>query len=103
MTILNLKKVIIPVASLGTRLLPATKALPKEMLPVLNKPIIQYIVEEAINLYLNEGNELVKYSLKENVYDCGDKLQYLFANIDFALKDPSLKSELNKFLKSRLS
>lgn len=58
---------------------------------------------EAINLYLNEGNELVKYSLKENVYDCGDKLQYLFANIDFALKDPSLKSELNKFLKSRLS
>jgi UTP--glucose-1-phosphate uridylyltransferase len=41
-------KAIIPAAGLGTRFLPATKAMPKEMLPVLNKPTIQYIVEEAI-------------------------------------------------------
>ena len=41
-------KVIIPVAGLGTRMLPATKAIPKELLPVNNKPIIQHIVEEAI-------------------------------------------------------
>lgn len=43
-----LNKVIIPVAGLGTRMLPATKAIPKEMLPIVNKPIIQYIVEEVI-------------------------------------------------------
>ena len=43
----KLKKIIIPVAGLGTRMLPATKAIPKEMLPIVNKPIIQYIVEEA--------------------------------------------------------
>lgn len=44
----KVKKVIIPAAGLGTRFLPATKAMPKEMLPIINKPTIQYIVEEAI-------------------------------------------------------
>jgi len=43
-----IKKVIIPVAGLGTRFLPATKAQPKEMLPLVDKPIIQYLVEEAV-------------------------------------------------------
>lgn len=43
-----IKKVIIPAAGLGTRFLPATKAMPKEMLPVVDKPVIQYIVEEAV-------------------------------------------------------
>jgi UTP--glucose-1-phosphate uridylyltransferase len=41
-------KAIIPAAGLGTRFLPATKAQPKEMLPVVNKPVIQYVVEEAV-------------------------------------------------------
>jgi UTP--glucose-1-phosphate uridylyltransferase len=47
----NLKRVskaIIPAAELGTRFLPATKGMPKEMLPIVGKPMIQYIVEEAI-------------------------------------------------------
>lgn len=43
----KVKKAIIPAAGLGTRFLPATKAMPKEMLPILDKPTIQYIVEEA--------------------------------------------------------
>ena len=38
------KKVVIPVAGLGTRMLPATKAIPKEMLPLVDRPLIQYIV-----------------------------------------------------------
>lgn len=42
------RKAIIPAAGLGTRFLPATKAMPKEMLPIVDKPMIQYIVEEAI-------------------------------------------------------
>lgn len=45
---MNIKKAIIPAAGLGTRFLPATKAMPKEMLPILDKPTIQYIVEEAV-------------------------------------------------------
>ena len=44
----KVKKIIIPVAGYGTRFLPATKAQPKEMLPVVDKPILQYIVEEAV-------------------------------------------------------
>jgi len=44
----KIKKIIIPAAGLGTRFLPATKAMPKEMLPIVDKPTIQYIVEEAI-------------------------------------------------------
>lgn len=45
---MSIKKAIIPAAGLGTRFLPATKAMPKEMLPIVDKPTIQYIVEEAI-------------------------------------------------------
>ncbi|MGO0062407.1 UTP--glucose-1-phosphate uridylyltransferase GalU [Brevibacillus fluminis] len=44
----QIKKAIIPAAGLGTRFLPATKAMPKEMLPIVDKPTIQYIVEEAV-------------------------------------------------------
>ena len=45
----KLRKAIIPVAGLGTRMLPATKVIPKEMLPIIEKPIIQYVVEEVID------------------------------------------------------
>ncbi len=46
---MRIKKAVIPAAGFGTRFLPATKAMPKEMLPIIDKPAIQYIVEEAIN------------------------------------------------------
>lgn len=45
---MKIRKAVIPAAGLGTRFLPATKAMPKEMLPIVDKPTIQYIVEEAI-------------------------------------------------------
>jgi len=48
LSIKKVKKAIIPAAGLGTRFLPATKAMPKEMLPIVDKPTIQYIIEEAI-------------------------------------------------------
>ena len=44
---MKIRKAIFPVGGLGTRFLPATKAMPKEMLPVVDKPLIQYAVEEA--------------------------------------------------------
>lgn len=43
-----IRKAVIPAAGLGTRFLPATKAQPKEMLPIVDKPTIQYIIEEAV-------------------------------------------------------
>lgn len=50
----KVKKAIIPAAGLGTRFLPATKAQPKEMLPIVDKPTLQYIVEEAVNSGIEE-------------------------------------------------
>jgi UTP--glucose-1-phosphate uridylyltransferase len=46
---MNVRKAVIPAAGLGTRFLPATKAQPKEMLPVVDKPAIQYVIEEAVH------------------------------------------------------
>ncbi|WP_343926469.1 UTP--glucose-1-phosphate uridylyltransferase GalU [Rhodoglobus aureus] len=50
----KITKAVIPAAGLGTRFLPATKAMPKEMLPVVDKPAIQYVVEEAVAAGLND-------------------------------------------------
>ena len=44
----NIKKVVIPVAGFGTRFLPATKSTPKEMFPIIDKPLVHFSVEEAI-------------------------------------------------------
>ncbi|MBU4579762.1 UTP--glucose-1-phosphate uridylyltransferase, partial [Patescibacteria group bacterium] len=50
----RITKAILPVAGFGTRFLPVTKALPKEMLPIVDKPIIQYLVEEAVKAGITE-------------------------------------------------
>ena len=50
----KIRKAIIPAAGLGTRFLPATKAQPKEMLPIVDKPTLQYIIEEAIESGIEE-------------------------------------------------
>jgi len=50
----TITKAVFPVAGLGTRFLPATKAIPKEMLPIIDKPLIEYAVEEAVNAGITE-------------------------------------------------
>ena len=50
----QVKKCVIPVAGMGTRFLPGTKSIPKEMFPIIDKPAIQYIVEEAIDSGIEE-------------------------------------------------
>ena len=80
---MKITKAVIPAAGLGTRVLPATKALPKEMLPIVDKPAIQYIVEEAaasgitdILIVTNRGKELI-----ENHFDrCPELEQRLLQN-----------------------
>jgi UTP--glucose-1-phosphate uridylyltransferase len=70
-------KAVIPVAGLGTRMLPATKAIPKEMLPVVDKPLIQYVVNEAIAAGITEI-VLVTHSSKnsiENHFDTSFELE----------------------------
>ena len=49
-----IKKAVLPVAGYGSRFLPASKAIPKEMLPIIDKPLVQYAVEEAINIGIEE-------------------------------------------------
>ena len=71
------KKVVIPVAGLGTRMLPATKAIPKEMLPLVDRPLIQYIVEECAAAGLTDVI-LVTHSSKnsiENHFDTSFELE----------------------------
>ena len=51
---MSVKKAVFPVAGFGTRFLPATKATPKEMLPIVDKPIVQYAVEEAYEAGIRE-------------------------------------------------
>jgi UTP--glucose-1-phosphate uridylyltransferase len=64
---MKIKKAIIPAAGLGTRVLPASKSVPKEMLPIVDKPAIQYIVEEAVNsgitdilIITNRGKDVIE-------------------------------------------
>ena len=68
----KVKKAIIPVAGLGTRMLPASKAIPKEMLPLVDKPLIQYVVNEIIAAGIKEII-LVTHSSKNSIENHFDK------------------------------
>ena len=72
----KIRKVVIPVAGLGTRLLPATKAQPKEMLPIVDKPIIQYIVEQAVAAGISDVI-LVTGATKRAIEDHFDRNEFL--------------------------
>lgn len=88
----NINKAVIPAAGLGTRFLPATKAIPKEMLPIVDKPTIQYIVEEAVqsgitDIFIVTGDN--KRSIKDH-FNKNNKLELV-------LKEQN-KQELLKFV-----
>ncbi|WP_054026164.1 UTP--glucose-1-phosphate uridylyltransferase GalU [Bacillus sp. FJAT-28004] len=81
---MKVRKAIIPAAGLGTRFLPATKAMPKEMLPIVDKPTIQYIVEEAIEsgiediiIVTGKGKRAIEdhfdnsFELEQNLFEKG--------------------------------
>jgi len=97
-----INKAVLPVAGFGTRFLPASKAIPKEMLPIIDKPIVQYAVEEAIEAGIKEiifitspekysiekhfskNEELSKKLLQSNKFEYLDKLNpKIFNNIKF--------------------
>ncbi len=77
-----IKKAIIPVAGFGTRFLPASKAQPKEMLPVVDKPIIQYIVEEAVASGIEEIIFITGQNKRaiEDHFDSNFELEHLLEN-----------------------
>ena len=97
----KISKVVIPVAGLGTRMLPVTKTIPKEMLPILNKPIIQYIVEEAIYAGFEEII-LVTHSSKYSIENHFDKSFELEATLEKRVKRGMLK-EIREISKLNIS
>jgi len=68
----KIRKAVFPVAGLGTRFLPATKANPKEMLPIVDKPLIQYAVEEAVDAVITDLI-FVTGRTKRSISDHSDK------------------------------
>lgn len=79
---MNITKVVIPAAGLGTRFLPITKSLPKEMLPLMNKPALQYIVQEALDSGVNHFCMVVS--------ETKDAIKHYFS------PDPTLHAHLAK-------
>lgn len=80
-----IKKAVIPVAGLGTRMLPATKAIPKEMLPVVDRPLIQYVIEEAAAAGIKEI-VLVTHASKNAIENHFDTSFELEAQLESRLK-----------------
>ena len=87
---MKIKKAIIPAAGLGTRFLPATKAQPKEMLPIVDKPTIQYIVEEAVASGI-EDIIIVTGRTKKSIEDHFDKSVELEVELEKHGKDELLE------------
>ncbi|MBA5851135.1 UTP--glucose-1-phosphate uridylyltransferase GalU [Clostridium sp. cel8] len=87
---MSIKKAIIPAAGLGTRFLPATKAQAKEMLPIVDKPTIQYIVEEAVASGIEEIL-IVTGRNKKTIEDHFDKSVELESELESNNKDELLK------------
>ncbi len=91
---MKVRKAVIPAAGLGTRVLPATKAMPKEMLTIVDKPAIQYIVEEAVKsgitdilIITNRGKEVIEDhfdrvpELEERLLAGGDSKKAMFDEV----------------------
>lgn len=88
---MKVRKAVIAAAGFGTRMLPATKAMPKEMLPILNKPIIQYVVEELVASGIREIIIVTSWQKRtiEDHFDHSFELEYY-------LKHHRKKGELNQ-------
>ena len=91
---LKVTKAVVPVAGFGSRMLPATKAIPKEMLPIVDKPIIQYIVEECANAGITDIVMVTHTSKKaiENHFQTAEELE---ASLLSKGKDKLLKEVQN--------
>ena len=80
----KITKAVFPVAGLGTRFLPVTKAIPKEMLPIIDKPLIEYAVEEAVNAGINEIIFITSHAKRaiEDHFDRNFELEEKLLNAD---------------------
>ena len=91
---MKIKKAVIPAAGLGTRVLPASKAIPKEMLPIVDKPAIQYIVEEAVASGITDIL-IITGRGKESIEDHFDRAPELEAKLLQSGKDELFEACMN--------
>lgn len=91
---MKVRKAIIPAAGLGTRFLPATKAQPKEMLPIVDKPTLQYIIEEAVDSGIEEIL-IITGRNKKSIEDHFDRSVELELELEAKGKD-ALLAEIRK-------
>lgn len=94
---MDIIKAVIPAAGLGTRFLPFTKAVPKELVPLLNKPAIQYVVEEALHSDVNQFLFITSKD-KEAIadhFDVSDKLESILKERD----QEQLLADINKIIR----
>jgi UTP--glucose-1-phosphate uridylyltransferase len=87
---MKIRKAVLPVAGLGTRFLPASKVVPKEMLPIVDKPTLQYIVEEAVSVGVEEIIFVTSRS-KRSIEDHFDSFPELEAVLERKGKDKELE------------
>src|SRR5437016_2810565 len=88
---MKIRKAVLPVAGLGTRVLPASKVIPKEMLPIVDKPTLQYIVEEAVAAGVEEIIFVTSRS-KRSIEDHFD----VFPELEMALERKGKRKELEE-------
>lgn len=93
-TLLKIRKAVIPAAGLGTRVLPATKAMPKEMMPIVDKPAIQYNVEEAVRSGITEIMIIISRG-KSIVEDHFDRSPELERKLELSGKDAYLRNVID--------
>src|SRR2546428_13885523 len=86
---MRISKAVFPAAGLGTRFLPATKAQPKEMLPLVDKPLIQYVIEEAVEAGIRNIT-IVKGRGKNGIEDHFDESNELELDMEERGKDDLL-------------
>ena len=81
---MKIRKIVIPVAGYGTRFLPFTKAIPKEMLPIVDRPVIQYIVEEAVEVGIEQVILITSSSKRaiEDYFDYNLELEHTLEKAD---------------------
>ena len=77
----TVRKAVFPVAGLGTRFLPATKASPKEMLPLVDKPLIQYVVEEAVAIMLAQIADAQRAAHLAPQFEAGPRSEFVAGRI----------------------
>ena len=90
---MDITKVVIPAAGLGTRFLPMTKSVPKELLPILNKPALQYIVEEGIKSGI-ENYCIITSRGKDAIADHFDT----YPSFDMMLKELNKESLMSEII-----